>query len=193
MPTAAPQINTPADEPVDQAIFDNEAQSVGHLFRNRVAASPNGPAFMYANVKPEGDEWVTDTWAEVDVVVRELGAGLIALGVEPEDRVAIASSTRYEWALADLATMVAGGATTTIYPTTMADDVAFIASTYLVSAASRDLRYSISVRSTAVSRSWRAYMASRRAPGSDGSATGAGSGWGAGAGASSPSARAATA
>ena len=126
MPTAAPQINTPADEPVDQAIFDNEAQSVGHLFRNRVAASPNGPAFMYANVKPEGDEWVTDTWAEVDVVVRELGAGLIALGVEPEYRVAIASSTRYEWALADLATMVAGGATTTIYPTTMADDVAFI-------------------------------------------------------------------
>ena len=63
------------------------------------------------------------TWAELDVVVREIGAGLVALGIEPEDRVAIASSTRYEWALADLAVMVAGGATTTIYPTTMADDV----------------------------------------------------------------------
>ena len=60
--------------------------------------------------------------------MREIGAGLVALGIEPEDRVAIASSTRYEWALADLATMVAGGATTTIYPTTMADDVAFIVS-----------------------------------------------------------------
>ncbi len=79
-------------------------------------------------VKESGDEWVTVTWAELDVVVREIGAGLIALGIEPEDRVAIASSTRYEWALADLAVMVAGGATTTIYPTTMADDVSFIVS-----------------------------------------------------------------
>ena len=77
-------------------------------------------------VSESGDEWVTVTWAELDVVVREIGAGLVALGIEPEDRVAIASSTRYEWALADLAVMVAGGATTTIYPTTMADDVAFI-------------------------------------------------------------------
>ena len=128
MLTASPQINTPADEPVDQSIIDNEAQSVGHLFRNRVSATPDGAAYLYANVKPEGDEWVTVTWSELDVVVREIGAGLIALGVEPEDRVAIASGTRYEWALADLAVMVAGGATTTIYPTTMADDVAFILS-----------------------------------------------------------------
>ena len=128
MLTASPQINTPADEPVDQSIIDNEAQSVGHLFRDRVSATPDGAAYLYANVKPEGDEWVTVTWSELDVVVREIGAGLIALGVEPEDRVAIASGTRYEWALADLAVMVAGGATTTIYPTTMADDVAFILS-----------------------------------------------------------------
>ena len=88
---------------MDQTVFDNEAQSVGHLFRNRVNATPDGPAYLYANVKPEGDEWVTVSWSELDVVVREIGAGLIALGVEPEDRVAIASGTRYEWALADLA------------------------------------------------------------------------------------------
>jgi long-chain acyl-CoA synthetase len=40
--------------------------------------------------------------------------------------VALASGTRYEWALADLANMCAGTTTTTIYPTTIADDVAFI-------------------------------------------------------------------
>ena len=116
----------PADEPVDQSVLENEAQSVGHLFRDRVAATPDRPAYMHAVVSESGDEWVTVTWSELDEVVREIGAGLIALGVEAEDRVAIASSTRYEWALADLAMMVAGGATTTIYPTTMADDVAFI-------------------------------------------------------------------
>jgi long-chain acyl-CoA synthetase len=126
MLTASPQIHTPADEPVDQSVLDSEARSVGHMFRDRVSASPDRPAYLHALVSESGDEWVTVTWSELDIVVREIGAGLIALGVEPEDRVAIASSTRYEWALADLATMVAGGATTTIYPTTMADDVSFI-------------------------------------------------------------------
>ena len=48
------------------------------------------------------------------------------MGIEPEDRVAIASTTRVEWILADLAIMCAGAATTTVYPSTMADDVAYI-------------------------------------------------------------------
>ncbi|MFQ6170318.1 AMP-dependent synthetase/ligase [Oryzobacter sp. R7] len=126
MLTASPQIHAPADEPVDQSVLEQRATSVGHLFRDRVAATPDRPAFMHAVVTPSGDEWVTETWRDVDTVVREVGAGLVALGVEPEDRVAIASSTRWEWALADLAIMVSGGATTTIYPTTIADDVAFI-------------------------------------------------------------------
>ena len=39
---------------------------------------------------------------------------------------AIASGTRIEWILADLAIMCAGGATTTVYPTTQHEDVAFI-------------------------------------------------------------------
>ncbi len=39
---------------------------------------------------------------------------------------ALASATRYEWVLADLAVMCAGAATTTVYPTTTASDVAFI-------------------------------------------------------------------
>src|SRR5690606_26822020 len=52
--------------------------------------------------------------------------GLISLGVESEQRVAVASSTRAESALADLANMCAGPATTTTYPTTISEDVAFI-------------------------------------------------------------------
>ncbi len=38
----------------------------------------------------------------------------------------IASSTRFEWILADLVVMCAGGATTTVYPSTNVDDVGFI-------------------------------------------------------------------
>jgi long-chain acyl-CoA synthetase len=101
---------------------------VGQLFRERVAATPDRDSYIHAIVSDAGDLWVTVSWRELDEVVRELAAGLIALGVGPEDRVAIASSNRYEWALADLAVMLSGGATTTIYPTTMADDVAYILS-----------------------------------------------------------------
>ena len=46
--------------------------------------------------------------------------------MESEDRVAIVSATRIEWILADLAITCAAGATTTVYPTTTHDDVAFI-------------------------------------------------------------------
>ena len=66
------------------------------------------------------------TWAQAGDQVSRLAAGLLALGVEQEQRVGIAASTRYEWIVADLAIMCAGGATTTVYPSTIADDVAYI-------------------------------------------------------------------
>ncbi|GGB86722.1 AMP-dependent synthetase [Knoellia flava TL1] len=126
MLAATPQIHSPADEAVDHHLIEERAASVGHLFRQRVEKTPDSPAFMYAKVTESGDEWLTVTWAEAKSRVDAIGAGLVALGVAPEERVALASATRYEWALADLAVMVAGGVTTTIYPTTIDDDVAFI-------------------------------------------------------------------
>jgi long-chain acyl-CoA synthetase len=58
--------------------------------------------------------------------VEALAAGLLALGVESEDRIGIASATRLEWILADLAILCAGAATTTVYPSTNAEDTAYI-------------------------------------------------------------------
>jgi long-chain acyl-CoA synthetase len=115
---------TSATEQVRQAVIDDRAPNVAQLFRDRVAKSPDDDAFRF----PDGDQWPSVTWTEVQQVAYRLAAGLIALGIEPEDRVAIASSTRYEWALTDLAVMLSGGATTTIYPTTIAPDVAYILS-----------------------------------------------------------------
>jgi long-chain acyl-CoA synthetase len=113
-----------ATEAIDASLIENRARSVGHLFRDRVERTPDAEAFRFA----DGEAWQSVTWAEVQQSAYRLAAGLIALGVAPEDRVAIASSTRYEWALADLAVMCSGGATTTIYPTTIAPDVAYILS-----------------------------------------------------------------
>lgn len=128
MPSAHPQVHSPAEEPIDESVLQHQSQSAAHMYRDRVAATPNGQAYQYAEVTPSGDVWKSVTWAEAKDHTDKLSAGLIALGVESEQRVAIASGTRLEWVYADLANMTAGAATTTIYPTTIADDVAFILS-----------------------------------------------------------------
>ncbi|MGD8148309.1 AMP-dependent synthetase/ligase [Ornithinimicrobium sp. Y1694] len=110
------------EEKVDLSLIEDRSPSVGHLFRERVAKSPDRDAFLY----PDGDEWPALSWSQTKDRAYALAAGLIELGVQPEERVALASSTRLEWALVDLAVMCAGAATTTIYPTTLPDDVAFI-------------------------------------------------------------------
>ncbi len=108
----------------DTSFVDNLPQNVAVLFWDRVAESQNNEAFRY----PRGDAWESVTWKQAGDRVRSLAAGLLALGLESEQRVGIASSTRYEWILADLAVMCAGGATTTVYPTTNAEDTAYILS-----------------------------------------------------------------
>jgi long-chain acyl-CoA synthetase len=105
-----------------RALLDNRPASVGRMFFDRVAATPSLESYRY----PVGDSWQSATWAQTGEHVTRLAAGLIALGVEPEQRVAIAAGTSYEWILADLAIMSAGAATTTVYPSTVADDVAHI-------------------------------------------------------------------
>ncbi|HEY2042327.1 MAG TPA: long-chain fatty acid--CoA ligase [Jatrophihabitans sp.] len=114
-------IGTDTDQ-IDQSVIDDRAATVARLFYDRVAATPTTEAFRF----PEGDGWASATWSDVNVRVRSLAAGLIDLGIEAEERVALASATRYEWVLADLAVMCAGAATTTVYPSTTAADVAYI-------------------------------------------------------------------
>ncbi|MDQ1538951.1 MAG: long-chain acyl-CoA synthetase, partial [Actinomycetota bacterium] len=116
MPLAA------SDEQVDLSLIEHRAPTVAHLFVDRVAKTPDTEAFRF----PSGDDWESVTWFEVHARVRQIAAGLVALGVESEQRVGIASSTRYEWVIADLAVMLAGAATTAIYPTTSESDVTYI-------------------------------------------------------------------
>ncbi len=106
----------------DMSVIENRAPNVGRQFFDRVSATPNREAYRY----PKGERWESQTWQETGDHVTKLAAGLVALGIEPEQRVGIASGTRFEWILADLAVMCAGAATTTVYPSTMADDVGYI-------------------------------------------------------------------
>jgi long-chain acyl-CoA synthetase len=101
------------------------ATSMGRLFLDRVARTPNREAFRRPT---EAGGWRSYTWEQTKEETAELAAGLLALGLGLEDRVAIASSTRLEWIFADIAIGLAGGANTTIYPNTMPEDVQFILS-----------------------------------------------------------------
>lgn len=91
----------------------------------RLAETPDRPAFRYRGAN---DEWVSLTWKEEGDEVEIWAAGLIALGIELEERVAIASETRMEWITACLAIARAGAACTTVYASTGAEDVAYILS-----------------------------------------------------------------
>jgi long-chain acyl-CoA synthetase len=98
------------------------AASAGARFLDQCRHSADREAFRV----PDGAGWRPLTWAETERRARELAAGLLALGVRPEQRVAIAATTRIEWVLADLAVTLAAAATTTVYPSTNAEDVAYI-------------------------------------------------------------------
>jgi long-chain acyl-CoA synthetase len=106
----------------DTSLIENRPMTVGEQFMGRVQKSGAKEAYRY----PIGEEWESVTWREVGDRVTRLAAGLVSLGVEAGQRVGIASATRYEWILADLANMCAGVATTTVYPSTNTEDVGYI-------------------------------------------------------------------
>ncbi|MEU9984402.1 long-chain fatty acid--CoA ligase [Streptomyces sp. NPDC050856] len=109
--------------------IENRPPSVAALFAERVARTPDAEAYRYPVPSPSGqgpDDWKSLSWAETAERVHAIAAGLIGLGVLPEERVALASATRVEWILADLGVMCAGAATTTVYPQTNAEESAYI-------------------------------------------------------------------
>lgn len=111
-----------SEELSDLSKIEDRASSVAQMLVDRITATPDAEAFRF----PDGKGWTSVSWRQFGDRVDILAAGLIALGIQAEDRVALVSSTRYEWVLADFAVMCAGAATTTVYPTTNATGVAFI-------------------------------------------------------------------
>lgn len=70
----------------------------------------------------KGDQWVSQSWAEIRTQVTSLADALIARGIQPGDRVALVSENRPEWFVADLAIMSAGAVTVPVYVTNTVDD-----------------------------------------------------------------------
>ncbi|MFI9718331.1 AMP-dependent synthetase/ligase [Streptomyces sp. NPDC052396] len=112
-----------------QTLIESRPPSVATLFLERVEATPDAEAYRYPVPPASGqgpDDWASLTWREAAQRVFAIAAGLVDLGVEPEQRVALASGTRLDWILADLGIMCSGAATTPVYPSTNADETAFV-------------------------------------------------------------------
>jgi long-chain acyl-CoA synthetase len=105
-------------------LAESTPRNVPELFLERVGRTPDAEAFRH----PEGGAWRSLSWHETEARVRAVAGGLRALGLPAEAPCGILASTRIEWILVDFGILFAGGATTTIYPSSTAEECAFILS-----------------------------------------------------------------
>ena len=73
-----------------------------------------------------GDEWHEISYAEVAKAIDEVALGLVELGIEPGDRVAILADTRLEWTLASYGISAAGAVVVPVYPTNSPRECAWV-------------------------------------------------------------------
>ncbi len=79
-----------------------------------------------AQLVKTGDRWQEVSWRALGEEVRELALGLVALGRQRGDAVALLSQSRAEWVRADFAVFSAGCVTIPIYPSYPPDGIAYI-------------------------------------------------------------------
>jgi len=92
---------------------------------SRAAADPDE---VMLRRRRDGGGWQDITAEQFRSQVAGLAKGLIAAGIQPGDRVALMSRTRYEWTLADYAIWSAGAVTVPVYETSSAEQVEWIVS-----------------------------------------------------------------
>jgi long-chain acyl-CoA synthetase len=92
------------------------------MFFSRAARFGERPRYR---AKRDG-RWVEVSWEACALSVREIAAGLCALGVRPGDRVALVSATRPEWVEIDLAILTVGAVTIPIYQSVLAEECGYI-------------------------------------------------------------------
>ena len=98
--------------------------NIDSLLRERLRSEPEA---VFLEV-PRAGTWTPMTIAEFNTNLVAVAKGLVALGVQPGDRVGILSRTRYEWTLLDFAAWAAGAVPVPIYETSSAEQVQWIVS-----------------------------------------------------------------
>ena len=92
------------------------------LFWDRVDHSPDQPALRQRVER----EWQAISWREYGGAVTEVAAGLMALGIEPGDRVAVLASNQVRWHEADMGILAAAATSVPAYPTNASGQLAHL-------------------------------------------------------------------
>lgn len=74
----------------------------------------------------QNHNWKTKTWLEYYNDIEQFGCGLLNLGVQEGDRIAIMSNTRYEWSVADYGILGIKAITIPVYQNNTPEDVQYI-------------------------------------------------------------------
>ncbi|MEA2143697.1 MAG: long-chain acyl-CoA synthetase [Solirubrobacteraceae bacterium] len=82
------------------------------------------PALMHK----VGDEWNRVSYTDFGKAIAQTGLGLIDLGIEPGDKVAILSNSRPEWVYANFAILASGAASVAIYQTNSPEECHYVLS-----------------------------------------------------------------
>lgn len=85
------------------------------------------PAYSDRHHVPEGASWRTLTWSETRERALDVAGGLMALGVQPGDTVAIMATNRIEHFLADMGAVHAAATPMSVYNTLSPEQVAYVA------------------------------------------------------------------
>lgn len=106
------------------AINPDRAQTLSGLFKERVALTPDKPAFRQFDAASES--WRSFTWKEIDTEVRRWQAALARENLSPGDRVAIMLRNCAEWVIFDQAALGLGLVTVPLYLDDRPDNAAWI-------------------------------------------------------------------
>ncbi|WP_137292773.1 AMP-dependent synthetase/ligase [Nocardioides dongxiaopingii] len=98
----------------------------GNLSDDVVRNAVEAPDVVVLARRSDDGTWVDVTAAAFRAEVAAVAKGLVAAGIEPGDRVALLSRTRYEWTLLDYAIWFAGAVTVPVYETSSAEQVEWI-------------------------------------------------------------------
>jgi long-chain acyl-CoA synthetase len=73
-----------------------------------------------------GDDWVDVSYDDLGRIVKEVGLGLIELGIDPGDKVSILAHTRPEWSYACFGILSAGATLVTVYQTNSPEECHYV-------------------------------------------------------------------
>src|SRR4030081_981357 len=98
------------------------AETVPALFQRTAQRRGDAPALHFKT----GERWTPISWADYSRAVNRMANALLAEGLYPQDRVALWSSNRPEWQIADIGVAHAGLVTVAIYQSDAPEQVKYL-------------------------------------------------------------------